>query len=149
MYSKKFILLLILVFLILFIGIVSIIVASNFNRNLLIYKDQLKLLQYMDLSSDHATLIFNNKSMGKNILNSDDVKKILFYMTKVSGTADIPNKNYDIRIAFPKNEILIYFLDENTAIIDAKLPSKEYKLKIKHHGLKKSIEEIYKNNAPK
>lgn len=148
MYIKKgFLVILVITILFVVSGIYYGYKMISFSRSLLIYKDKIDMLYNIDLISDKPTIMVSGKGVLKKVLSQDELKKIVFYLTRINGKAKIPNREFDLRIAFPHNDIDIYFIDDDNAIIWAKMPGSDYKFRLKHYGIRTAFEKIQKNNA--
>lgn len=148
MYIKKsFLVILVVTILFVILGIYYGYKMISFSRSLLIYKDKIDMLYNIDLISDKPTIMVSREEVLKKVLSEDELRKIVFYLTRINGEAKIPNREFDLRIAFPHNDIDIYFIDEDNAIIWAKMPGSEYKFSLRHYGIRSAFEKIQKNNA--
>lgn len=145
--GKGFVVLICAMLIVLFAFIFIGFKALEFNRSILTYRDRLNLLCRMDEISDTPIVMVSNNYFSKKILSGDELNKVVFYLTRVRGKARIPDRDFDIRIAFPQNNVDIYFIDNNSAAVWAKLPEMEYKFIIKHSRLREVLEKIHKNNA--
>ena len=149
--NRKFALIIALLIIVIGIFIAFIVQTMQFNRNRLIYGDSLIVSHsaYVMGNSTAGTLFYSDGTMVH--LDKIELKKAYTNLAQVNGIGKIPNRSEDYRIKVVNDEIKVYMLSQDEAIVDAHVIGRHFVFKIKKSSLQFYFNELKKDalQAPK